>query len=265
MNLIDKQLEKIKQEKRLGLMTHVVVGYPSLKETIRIIKTMVENGVDLVELQIPFSDPLADGPTIMRACEKSLANGTKVKDSFMVMTQLASRVSIPLLFMGYYNNIFKYGVKKFCSDSKKAGATGLIIPDMPLEEEQQEHFMEYCQEFGLKNIRVLSPVSTVDRIEKNAKVGNGFVYCTAKQGITGVQKNLDSDLISYLKKVRQFFKIPVAVGFGISKKEHLQIIKPYANIAVIGSAIINIINKSNSQEIEKNVSSFIQSLVINRV
>src|SRR5476651_1181374 len=109
MNKIDQQLIKIKQQLRIGLMTHVVVGYPSLEETVSLAKTMAENGADFIELQIPFSDPLADGPTIMRACEESLASGTKVKDAFYVMRKLSAEVSIPLLFMSYYNIVFKYG------------------------------------------------------------------------------------------------------------------------------------------------------------
>lgn len=145
MNKIDQQLSEIKKEKRMGLMTHVVVGYPNLEETVSIVKTMATAGVDFVELQIPFSDPLADGPTIMRACEAALANGTKVKDAFAIMKELSQQVSIPLLFMSYYNIVFRYGVEKFCRDAKKAGASGLIVPDMPIDEESYEHFYRSAQ------------------------------------------------------------------------------------------------------------------------
>src|SRR5258708_6284881 len=127
MNLIDQKLQEIKRNKKIGLMTHVVVGYPSLEETVSIVKTMADAGVDFVELQIPFSDPLADGPTIMRACEESLENGTKVKDAFSIMKQLSAEVSVPFLFMSYYNIVFRYGVDRFCRDAKTAGASGLIV------------------------------------------------------------------------------------------------------------------------------------------
>lgn len=260
MNIIDKQIKKIKEEKRLGLMAHIVVGYPSLKDTIFIAKAMEKAGVDFIELQIPFSDPLADGPTIMKACEASLKNGTKVKDSLNIMRILSKETSLPILFMGYYNNIFKYGVMKFCSDAKKAGATGLIIPDIPIEEEHMEHFIEYCKMNELCNIRVISPVSTLERIRKNAAVARGFVYCTARQGVTGAQKNLNPDLIAYLKKIRRLFKVSLAVGFGISKKEHLNMLAPYADIAVVGSALIDVINKSNKQKLEDDVKQFLYSL-----
>ncbi len=259
MNKIQSQLQKIKQEKRIGLMTHVVIGYPSLEQTVSIITTMAENGVDFIELQIPFSDPLADGPTIMRACETSLQNGTKVKDAFKVMKLASKQVHIPLLFMAYYNTVFVYGVEKFCQDAKAAGAMGLIVPDMPLDEESQEHFYAYAKKYDLHTIHVISPASNERRLDMNAKAANGFIYCTARQGITGAGDRLDPKLTTYLKKIRPYFNVPIAVGFGISRKEHLQLLKPYADIAVIGSAIIDVITNTKTTP-EKAVAQFLSSL-----
>ncbi len=258
MNNIDKQLQAI--QGKIGLMTHVVVGYPSLDATIRIVKTMEEAGVAFVELQIPFSDPLADGPTIMHACERALQQGVKVKDAFVVAQKLSKEVVIPLLFMAYYNTVFRYGVEKFCRDAKEAGISALIVPDMPIEEESCEHFMAFCKKYGLHNIQVVSPASNDNRLKKNAQVANGFVYLTARQGVTGVKEMLDSNLTNFLKRVRQHFTIPIAVGFGISKKEHIQALIGNADIAIVGSAIIDVINSSKESEIEKNVSSFIKEL-----
>lgn len=246
----------------MKLMTHVVIGYPSLEDTVKIVKTMSKSGVDMIELQIPFSDPLADGPTIMDACEKSLENGTRVKDAFIIMKQLSDQISIPLLFMSYFNIVFKYGVEKFCRDTKLAGAYGLIVPDMPIDEENEEHFYFYCKKFGLKNIQVISPASTDKRLKKNAKVESGFVYFTAHQGITGAKNQLDPNLILNLKRVKKFFSVPVAVGFGISKRKHIEAIAPYSDIAVVGSAIIDVINKSSKKNMEKNIEKFIRGLVI---
>jgi len=262
MNQIDKQLAKIKQEQRLGFMTHVVVGYPSLAKTESLVKVMIDVGVDFIELQIPFSDPLADGPTIMRACEEALRKGIKVRDAFKLASSLSKQINIPLLFMAYYNTVFKYGAQRFCQDGKKVGISGLIVPDIPLEEEHEEHFIKYCKEAGLKNIRVISPVSTVDRLKKNAKVADGFIYCTARQGITGAQKELDPKIASFLKKVKKYFEIPIAVGFGISSKERVEQVRPYVDIAIIGSAIIDIINTSNGTEIEKDIEHLLSSLKI---
>lgn len=260
MNKLNKKLQEIKKKKGIGLMTHVVVGYPSLEHTVNLVKTMEKAGVDFVELQIPFSDPLADGPTIMRACENALKNGIKVKDAFSVMKTLSGEVSTPLIFMAYYNNVFKYGVEKFCKDAADVGVSGLIVPDMPIEEEGNEHFMKHCEKYRLDNIRVVSPASTDERLVKNARVASGFIYFTARQGITGAKETLDPSLIANLKKVKKYFSVPIAVGFGISKKEHIKSVAPYTDIAVVGSAIIDIINNSKSSELEKNVGSFIKSL-----
>lgn len=260
MNLIDKQLARIKKENRLGLMTHVVVGYPSLEVTESLVKVMEDAGADFIELQVPFSDPLADGPTIMRACEKALENGVKVKDAFELASRLTKQVKIPILFMAYYNTVFKYSTKRFCKDAKSVGISGLIIPDIPLEEERQEHFIKYCKAAGLKNIRVVSPVSTRDRLKKNAKIASGFIYCTARQGITGTQKGLDLKILLFLETVKKYFNIPIAVGFGISNKERVEIIRPYADIAIIGSAIIDVINNSEKDEVEENIKNFLDSL-----
>src|SRR3989344_5126335 len=259
MNKIDKRLQKTKKEKRLGLMTHVVVGYPSLAKTFDIVKIMEKNGVDFVELQIPFSDPLADGTTIMKACESALKNGTKVKDAFDVVEKLSGKVKIPLLFMAYYNTVFKYGTEKFCLDAKNAGAYGLIVPDMPIDEEKEEHFFSFCHKYNLHNIRVISPASTDERLKKNAEVASGFVYATARQGITGAKSSLDPKLISFLNKVKKEYKVPIAVGFGISKKEHLKALKPFADMAVIGSAVIDKI--SSGQNYLESVEYFLKELI----
>lgn len=260
MNPIDLKLAEIKKRKTIGLMTHVVVGYPSLAFTVDIAKTMAQAGADFIELQIPFSDPLADGPTIMRACESSLEQGTKVSDSFTVARKLSHEVKTPLIFMAYFNTVFVYGVEKFCKDAKKSGISGLIVPDMPLEEEGCEYLAEYAKKNSLHLISVISPVSTEVRLQKNSLVAGGFVYCSARQGITGVSKSLDPNLAAYLKTVRRFFKIPVAVGFGISNKEHIVSIAPYADVVVVGSAIIDLINKSDSKTVLKNVERFIRGL-----
>ncbi len=242
-------------------MAHTVVGFPSVEKTIEIVKILEEAGADMVELQIPFSDPLADGPTIMKACEDSLARGIKVKDSFIVMKKLAKEIKIPLLFMCYYNIVFKYGVEKFCKDAKEAGASGIIVPDMPVDEEGDEHLLEYCQKYKLYNIQVISSFSPDHRVKLNAEKAEGFVYVTSRRGTTGVKENLDSQLSKNLERIKKFFSIPIAVGFGISSKEQIGSLLGKAEIAVIGSAIIDVIRDSKENEIEKNVSKFLKEMV----
>jgi tryptophan synthase alpha chain len=248
-----------KMNQKIKLMTHVVIGYPSIQETEELVLLMDKVGVDFIELQIPFSDPLADGPTIMKACEASLKNGTKVADAFNLAKKLSSKVKTPLLFMAYFNIVFAYGIEKFCRDSKDAGIKGLIVPDFPLEEEGTEHFNQCLEKYDLLNIKVLSPASTEERIKMNAKVGTGFVYCTARQGITGAEKGFDSSVINYLKTVRKYFDIPIALGFGISKKEHVKQMEGLADIAVVGSAILDIMNANPNSYLNK-VEGFLRDL-----
>lgn len=211
--------------KPLKFMTHVVVGYPSLQGTEDLVLMMDRIGIDFVELQIPFSDPLADGPTIMKACEDSLRSGTKVKDAFSLALRLKGKVKAKLLFMAYFNTVFKYGVEKFCKDAKKAGISGLIVPDLPIEEDAGEGFFEACDKHDLIHVQVISPASTEERLRKNARVASGFVYFTARQGITGAKRELDSQLIQNLKQVKKLINLPIAVGFGISKREHIDALK----------------------------------------
>lgn len=240
-------------------MTHVVVGYPSLEETEELVLLMDKVGADYIEMQIPFSDPLADGPTIMRACEKSLENGTKVSDAFKLAKKLSAKVKTPLLFMAYFNTVFNYGITKFCADAKKAGISGLIIPDVPIEEDEGEEFNKTCEENQLFNIKVLSPASNEERIKLNSKVGTGFVYCTARQGITGTEKGFDLKVINYLKTVRKHFDIPIALGFGISKRAHIKQMEGLADMAVVGSAILDIVNSEPKNYLNK-VRDFLEDL-----
>lgn len=261
MNKLQQTLKNIKN-KKIGIMAHTVVGYPSLAETIATVKTMAQSGVDIVELQIPFSDPLADGATIMKACEESLANGTKVSDAFVIMKKLSREVSIPLIFMCYYNTVFAYGVKKFCKDAKDAGVSGLIVPDMPIDEESEEGFYAACKKYDLYTIQVVAPSSTYTRLRKNATIANGFVYATARQGTTGARDSLDPQIIAYLKKVKNVFDLPVAVGFGISKREHLQLLSGTADIAIVGSAVIDVIKKSGKNNVQENIRRFFKEIMV---
>lgn len=260
MNKINQQLDTIKAENRLGLMTHVVVGYPSLTETVATVQTMAKAGVDFVELQIPFSDPLADGTTIQQACETSLQNGTTVADAFQVAEKLSQKVDIPLLFMAYFNTVFNYGVEEFCADAKRVGISGLIIPDAPLEAAKHEGLLAACQANDLHNIITLSPASTEERLQKNADIASGFAYCMARQGITGTKKTLDPNTAHYLARVKQHIHTPLAVGFGISTSEHLRALAPHADIAVIGSAIIDLLRETPKKQRQAAIKKFLQDI-----
>lgn len=242
-------------------MTHVVVGYPSLEATGELIETLADAGSDFIELQIPFSDPIADGPTIMLASEKAIENGANVQNALTIMADVSKRVKIPLLFMAYYNTIFHYGVEKFCKKAKQAGAYGLIVPDIPIDEEQHERFNFFCEKYGLNLIRVISPASTDERLKLNAKNAKGFVYCVSRYGVTGTKSELNPELQKYLKKVRSYFNIPLGVGFGISKREHIEALQGHADIAIVGSALIELLKKKRKKINKRQITSFIHELL----
>lgn len=261
MKFLEERLALLSR-KNPQLMTHVVLGYPTLKESIEIVKIMADAGVAAIELQIPFSDPIADGPTIMMANEVALKNGMRIKDSFKAMEKLSRAVDVPLLFMGYYNPLFCYGVKKFCKDASAAGCQGLIIPDVPPEEESHEHFWEYCADYNLSPIPIATPVTSDARLRKLSRLTKtGFVYCVSVTGTTGARSSLPAELPSYLRRVRKIFKVPLAVGFGISKREHVRGLSGLAEIAVVGSAAIQLIKQTPPSRRGATLRKFIQDLV----
>lgn len=250
MNTISKQLQKIKAEQRLGLMTHIVVGYPSLEESRKLVLAMAEAGADFIELQIPFSDPVADGPVLMQANQVALERGATVGQAMELMGELAPRVGIPLLFMTYFNIVHHYGVVKFCQDAANAGASGLIVPDMPLDEEPNEQFISSSEEAGLTVIRLLSPASNERRIKLNAGLAKDFIYFVSRKGTTGAQAELDPELDGHLKLVKKFTDLPLAVGFGISSPAQVRALKGVVEIAVVGSAAVSVYNEASGDKVE---------------
>jgi tryptophan synthase alpha subunit len=238
-NRIDERVQLLRESGRKGLMTHVVVGYPSLDATRELVLAMDAAGADFVELQIPFADALADGPTIQSACEQALAGGTKVADAFAIAAELARAVRMPLLFMAYANTVYRYGVDSFCADAATAGISGLIVPDLPLEAAELEGFLAACRRHGLHNIVTLGPTSTDERLAKNASIASGLVYCMSRQGVTGTHLGMAPGAQDYLARVREHTAVPIAVGFGISNRERLDQVLPHCDIAVVGSALIH--------------------------
>jgi len=260
MKTIHEQLLHIRQYKKIGLMTHVVIGFPTIEMTERIVMEMAEAGVDFIELQIPFSDPLADGPTIMMANDVALQNGVTLQDCFACMNRLSKKVNIPLLFMAYYQSVFHVGADEFCRQAREVGAQGLIIPDIPIDEEFHEHFIESCEKYGLHHIRLLSPSSTHVRLKLNAAVQNGFVYCTSRNGITGADNALSSSLKDYLTLVKKYIHVPVAVGFGISQPTQIAALVGNAEIAVVGSAVIDRIVKEGVESVPKYINHLLSEV-----
>lgn len=233
-------------------MTHIVAGYPDMKKCEKIAVCMAKSGVSFIEIQIPFSDPIADGPTIMAANEKALSNGTTPEDCFKLIKRLKRKIKIPILIMSYFNILFNYGVEKFCEKAGKSGVYGLIIPDIPIDEEKHEHYLGACKKNKIHPIQVISPITTETRLKKLGEVASGFVYCISTAGTTGERKKLNPELENYLKRVRKTIKLPLALGFGISNRDQVMEASRHADIVVIGSKIINLYNETRKiEEIKK--------------
>ena len=232
--------------KKIGLMTHVVAGYPNLDATADLIRLMADTGVDLVEIQIPFSDPLADGPTIMRASQHALDNGITTDDCFKLAEDMAKKVDIPLLFMTYGNIPFAMGMERFMRRSADAGIQGLIIPDLPFDEETDDH-MNLARKADLKIIQVTSPSTNEERLEKVCAIAEGFIYSTLKVGITGAGTDIDDQGIAFLNRIRSLTDLPIAAGFGISSPEHVEKLVGKTDVAVIGSHVINLYEKEGME------------------
>ena len=260
-NKIDRKLAELKQEGRHGLMAHIVVGYPDLERSERLIMTLADSGADMIEMQIPFTDPLADGPTIMYANLNALEAGVKVADVFRFAENTAKQISqVPLLFMSYINIPFNYGIEAFCRDSAAAGISGLIVPDMP-PEETAEGYHQHCLNHGLHPIYILSPSSTEERIRVIAAHAGGFIYCTARVGITGARDKHAAGLREFIARVRAHSDLPLALGFGISSREHVLQAEELAEVSVIGSKAIDLYNQGTDEKDSLNrVSTFLRSL-----
>lgn len=260
-NKITSQLAKIKTEKRIGLMTHVVAGCPSMAFCEKTIEIMGRYA-DFIEIQLPFSDPVADGPVMMRANEIALENKTKIRDAFLLAARVAKKVSVPLFFMGYFNTVFKMGVEKFCAEAAKAGISGVIFPDIPFDEALEERFLQGAKKHGLAFIQVVSENTTNARLKLLAKYAEGLVYCTARLGITGTHAKASENLSKYLGNVKKITKTALAVGFGVSSKADMQKIAGEAEVAVIGSAVMKIALDETFSPAErlKKIEGFLREL-----
>jgi len=226
-------------EKKILLMTHIVIGYPSLEASLEIVRTMVAAGVDLMELQIPFSEPIADGPMILKANQEALADGVTVPQCLEFGRTVAGQFSIPFLYMTYYNVLFKYGVDRFADHMQAAGLKGAIVPDLPPEEAGD--YLNAMGRCGLSPIFLFSPTTTETRMQAIAKVADGFVYCVARKGVTGDQTDFSGQMDEYLAGCRRATDLPLALGFGVKDRNDIEFLEGKADIAIVGTQALRLI------------------------
>jgi tryptophan synthase alpha chain len=238
-----------------ALIAYVTVGYPSLKATLEVVPLLASNGCDIVELGIPFSDPLADGVTIQKASFRALQNEVTPQVCLDIAKELRQKVDIPLVFMTYFNPVFNYGLKKFCAQCAKSGIAGIIIPDLPPDEGSDLELISQKQHISL--IYLLAPTSSQQRIRLVAEKSQGFIYLVSVAGVTGARDALPTDLGKFVSRVKKVTTQPLCVGFGISTPEQAKQVARVADGVIVGSRIIQLMEADDNFA---SVSHFIRGL-----
>jgi tryptophan synthase alpha chain len=253
---------RARAERRVALVPYVMSGYPDRATSEELVLALAAAGADVIELGMPFSDPLADGATIQHAGQVALERGATLGETLGLVRRVAAQVSAPLVLMGYYNPIYNFGVERFCQHAAAAGAAGLIVPDLPPEEAAP--LSEAAARRGIELIYLVTPTSPEQRIELVAsaagKRGNGFIYCVALSGVTGARDTISEQLPPMLARVRARTALPLAVGFGVSRPEHVARIGTMADGAVVASALINAVDAAPEPERVQAAVAFFNSL-----
>jgi tryptophan synthase alpha chain len=257
-NRIDAKFAELRNNGRKALIAFITAGDPDVETTIQIAKQLEQHGVDLIELGIPYSDPIAEGPVIQRANERALKNKIKIKDVMNAVKVIRQNVNTPLLYLLYYNCILQYGQDKFFSDCKDAGIDGVIVPDLPYEE--QDEIEDACAGYSIYSIAMVSPISR-ERVEKIVKSAKGFIYCVSSLGVTGIRNKFDTDFKEFFSYINAVTNIPKAIGFGISTPEQVQMLKNYCDGIIVGSAIVKKIEESGDlHETLEKIGTYVSKL-----
>lgn len=242
------RIDKVFLEKKNILNIYFTAGYPKLEDTIKVAEALQKGGADMLEIGIPFSDPIADGPTIQKSSMVALDNGMTLATLFSQLTDLRERVEVPVLFMGYINPILQFGIEEFCVECQRVGIDGLILPDLPMKEYLEEYQVLF-EKHGLHNIFLISPNTHPERIKQIDNNSSGFVYMVSSSSITGAKLGIADQQVAYFERIKAMNLInPRLIGFGISNKETFQKACDYANGAIIGSAFVNQLGEDASEE-----------------
>jgi len=259
--MIREKFDELRGKKEGALIAYICVGDPTAEKTVEIVDALVKGGVDMIELGLPFSDPVADGATIQAAIDRALTSGMNPDKFFRLAGSM--NVNVPLIVMTYYNLIFRRGIKRFVSDCKSAGISGIIVPDLPVEESEELH--QCCRGAGVDLIFIVAPTTTEERMNMILDKASGFLYIVSRLGVTGVREDVANSTERLLKRIKA--PIPKAVGFGISKPEHVrEILKAGADGVIVGSAFVNIIAKNEPGMLKsmESLAATLKSATLNR-
>ena len=250
---ITRKFKEVLGKKGKAFIPYIMAGDPDINRTRELIRILEDCGADIIELGVPFSDPLADGPTIQKAAQRALDEGVTLKKVIEFVAESRGSTQIPVILMTYYNPVFKYGEERFVLDASAAGVDGIIVPDLPPDE--AGNLIRYAKKSGLDTIFLLAPTSTNDRILKVAKASTGFIYYVPITGITGSRLSLDSSIEGHIARIRSVTAKPVAVGFGISTPEEAADVSRFADGVIVGSAIVKRVEESDGE-----LKSYLMSL-----
>ncbi|PIP68560.1 MAG: tryptophan synthase subunit alpha [Candidatus Omnitrophica bacterium CG22_combo_CG10-13_8_21_14_all_43_16] len=259
MNRIDKKFKELKRNDKKAFIAFIMAGDPSLSVTEKLIHKLVSSGADIIELGVPFSDPIADGPTIQKASERGLKSKTTLAGVFSLVKKVRVQIQAPIVFLIYYNLVFHYGLGRFVKDAVQSGVDGVVIPDLPPEESKELRKIAKKKRFAV--IHLLAPTSSIERIRKVSKAATGFIYYVSLTGTTGARKNLPKELGENLKAIKKITNVPVCVGFGVSAPAQVKEVQKFSDGAIVGSAIIKVIEKNiGNKDLVKKVGRFVKNL-----
>jgi tryptophan synthase alpha chain len=233
---ITRKFREIQKKGQKAFIPYIMTGHPTLQRTRDLIRLLEDSGADIIELGVPFSDPLADGPTIQKAAQAALQQGITLSRVIAFVADIRKTTQVPVILMTYYNPIFKYGEERFARDASAAGVDGIIVPDLPPDE--AGNLIGYCRTTGIDTIFLLAPTSTEERIKKVVQASRGFIYYVSITGITGANLSMDASIGSHIAHIREKCSTPVAVGFGISSPEEAATVAQFADGVIVGSAIV---------------------------
>ncbi|MBE0466873.1 MAG: tryptophan synthase subunit alpha [Candidatus Desulforudis sp.] len=257
-NRITRVFAELNARGEKALIPFVTAGYPDLETTAELVLGMARAGADVIELGVPFSDPLADGPTIQRASQAALSGGINLRQIVALVARLREQTAVPLVLMSYFNPILSYGLEAFVSEASRAGVDGLIVPDLPVEE--ADPLLELGDARGLALIPLVAPTSTPERITRIAAKARGFVYCVSLTGVTGRHGGFSKKLAEVIGNVRAQTGLPLAIGFGIAEPGQVRELAPYADALIVGSAIVNRISAAGENGAVKAVQNLVTEL-----
>lgn len=256
MNRIDRKFTDLGDKK--ALITFITGGDPDISTTKKLVCEMAKNGADIIEIGVPFSDPIAEGPTIQASSKRSIDGGTTLAKLFQMVVEIRKETEIPLIFMMYLNSIFRAGIDNFFKKCQEVGIDGVIIPDMPYEENGE--ILPSADKYGVYSISLVTPTSK-ERIAKISKNAKGFLYCVSSTGVTGVRSEFLTDFQEFFATIKSQTKVPAAIGFGISNVEQAEDLSKYCDGVIVGSAIVKIIEEYKDKSLS-NVIDFVKKLKI---